>query len=181
MKEQQFALSESESHFLTHTCMLTKPRKNYDGKKKPVSKIEPPLPDSNTCKPQVMKKPFKFHCINCGEEYVNAEKHETDCKHTISLLIECPVCFQTYYNMNQHIHYKKPIAQKETIWTLKCPFCLVGIDDYINHFCQQMEWYNMGLNGITKLPVKTHSNRKYTKFLKDTKEELEKRKKRCIK
>ena len=103
-----------------------------------------------------------------------------DCKHTISLLIECPVCFQHYYDINQHIHYEKPIAQTELIWKIKCPFCSVVVDDYFNHFCQQMEWYNMGLSGITKLPVKTHSNKKYTKFLKDIKDELEIRKKKVL-
>ena len=75
MKEQKCTLTESEAHFLAHAHMLTKPRKNYDGKKKPASNSEPPLPDSNTCKPQVKKRPFTFHCINCGEKYANAEKH----------------------------------------------------------------------------------------------------------
>ena len=116
MKQQQFTLMESEARFLA----VNKTTKNYDGKKKPVSKIEPLLPDSNTCKPKVKKKPFKFHCINCGEEYLNAEKHEKDCNHSIFLLIECPVCFDVYCDINQHIHYEKQGIYLET----QMPFLL---------------------------------------------------------
>jgi hypothetical protein len=181
----QFALTESEAHFMAHTRMLTKPRKNYDGKRKPKPTEEQPLPDTTTSKPKVRKKPFKFQCINCGQEYTDPVEHEFKCLHTINVTFECPICKEQVIDINQHQH--APSTSPILLANIKCPFCKVQVEDYDSHWCDQIELANMGdlaLNfgipgiGQVKLPPRGDPKQKKLTEFQWIKEELRRRNKK---
>ena len=76
-KNTKFTLTEQEAHFLEHTRILTKNRKCYPGKQKPVSNE---IPEYTTVpRPQVIKGSFKFWCHECFQDYIDWDQHQEIC------------------------------------------------------------------------------------------------------
>lgn len=132
--EKKEITPELESHFLEHTRILTKKRKNYPGRKKPEHLKKP----EELKKPQVMYKPKNglegstimlpkqcvYNCAYCGEPYEQWEKHKDECKADGEVqkpvhFVRCEECDEevdawTHW-AEKHLHYKKEPENTEVI------------------------------------------------------------------
>ena len=86
----KFTLTESQSHFLQHTRILTKNKKTYQGKRKPVSNE---VVEFRTApRPSVINGVFTFLCHDCLEEYTDWDQHQGQCNPKPPAKVRCKQC-----------------------------------------------------------------------------------------
>jgi hypothetical protein len=148
-----FNLTEAESKFKESVRIFKKPRKDWDGKKKPKKESDPdevlPAPKLIIRKSQLAPelRKFRYTCQNCWGDYSDWLKHEQVCKGAKAIArLPCSFCgeprslFDDDNGLHRHDLWNKPKPEETEYIPGKGSWCRhCGLKEpKSDHYCASM-------------------------------------------
>jgi hypothetical protein len=161
-RKRDFTITESESHFMQHTRLWGKPRKNWEGKKKPkLAEEELPAPKpprlicpSNHKSIRTEMLGYKFICADCCGEYIKWKEHEPVCpgQYKKPAALPCNICGDVRDLFSGFPHHTDDVSCIP-MQTYHCKFCQPAEKfggtpvTTKGHYCKGLERWEMGALG----------------------------------